>query len=349
MKNHKLGVGIVGLDHWYNAIPFINQLSISEDFEIISVSDGDIKRAKQLIKSSNITITTDDAFVLNHPDIQLIANFTSTDRNAAVCIAAAKHGKHLLANKPLGMTTKEAFNVVQEVEKANIILIPFESYARLTPLHRQLKQWIDDGWIGDIQCISYAHEASLPVAWVNSEQAGWWTDAKRTPGGGWIDHAIYQIDFIRWLSHGSVISSYGQIGNIKFKHLEVEDYGIANLSLDNGIIAISKAHWLSPTKAFRRVIEVIGTEGVILVDSSDDRIRIASQCDSIMKGGDTPVAIDSGGTWTSIPMPKQQGSVLLEHLKSVLQGESSPIATALDAKENLDSCLRFYESAISIP
>lgn len=346
--NRQIGVGIIGVDHWYNAIPFLEQLRNARDFKAIMVADHNPERAQELAKLADSHWAADQTEALNHPEIDIIATFTSTDKTAAVCIDAANHDKHILANKPIGMNAAEARQVLEVVSAKNLIFFPFEAYARLTPLHQQLKGWVKEGRIGDIQSISYTHEAALPVDWTDSDEPGWWTDSHRTPGGGWIDHAIYQIDFIRWLGQGKVVDICGHIGNFKYQALTVEDYGIATMALDSGIVATSKAHWLAPKGAFRRVIEVLGTEGVILVDSTDDRIRLAGHFQTLTDGGDTPEVINSGGFWQCMPLPKPQGSVLLDHLKAVMEEKAAPVATAVDAKENLDICLSFYNAATRI-
>jgi predicted dehydrogenase len=343
-----IGVGIVGLDHWYNVLPLLEQLKTVDGFQVVMLSDNDAERAKAHAAAVGAEWTTDAARVINDPRVQLVAVFSSTDRSAAWSIAAAQSGKHVLANKPMAMNLTEATKVVEEVERAGTFYFPYESYARLTPLYQNMKTWIAEGRIGEIQTIYCSHEASIPVEWMDSEEPGWWTKKDRSPGGGWIDHAIYQIDLIRWLSGAEVIRSDGQIGNIKYKFLDVEDFGTATLLLSNGVVATSEAHWLSPKSAFRRVVEIVGSEGVILFDSTDDRLRVNGHFWQDEEGGESSGLTRIGGKWQNTPIPQQKGAILLDHVRQVVSGEVQPIAGAFEARVNLRVCLDFYQSAITI-
>lgn len=344
----QIGVGIVGLDHWYNVLPLLQQFKSAEEFQVIMLGDDNEERAKELAADFGAEWTTNTSHVISDPRVQLVAIFSSTDRSAALAIEAAHNGKNVLANKPIGMSLAEANEVVEEVERAGVHYFPYESYARLTSLFQTIRRWVSEGRVGDIQTIFFSHEASVPVEWKDSDRPGWWTMRDRTPGGGWIDHAIYQVDLMRWLAGAEVVRSDGQIGNIRHKNLSVEDFGTATFLLSSGAVATCEAHWLAPKGAFRRVVEVVGTEGVVLFDSTDDRIRVNGPFEPAEKGGDNHAMTRGGEGWHNIPIPERNGAVLLDHIARVVRGEVQPVATASDGKANLEICLNFYKSATTI-
>src|ERR1700744_986801 len=67
---------------------------------------------------SNVSTRWQD--VVANPEIDLIDINTANDTHAEIAIAAAKAGKHVLCEKPLPMTGKEAQAMLGAVNKARV-------------------------------------------------------------------------------------------------------------------------------------------------------------------------------------------------------------------------------------
>lgn len=343
-----IGVAVAGIDHWYNLLPLLEQLRESRDFKVVAICDPDEARAAPLAAAQEAWWTPDLAPVLADDRVDLVAVFSSTDRAADLACAAAAQGKHVLANKPIAMNPAEADAVVEHVQQAGTHYFSYESYARLTPVFLAMRSWLDEGRLGTLTAIRCVHEAAVPVEWEGSSRPGWWTSSARTPGGGWIDHAIYQLDLIRWLSGAEIRGSAGVTGTFRHTAFNVEDYGTATFSLSTGAVATSEAHWLAPPGAFRRLVELTGTEGTMIFDSTADSIRMFGRYGTASKGGDVQAVILDRERWSETPVPQGSGPVLLDHIAQVLRGDAAPVASVLDGKVNLEACLQFYQSATSL-
>src|SRR5882757_1625457 len=189
---------VVGLDHWYSAVPLAESLAARSDTELVAISDSSIDRAKEVAAPfGDIRVTDSGQELIDDPSIDAIASFVSVDANPAVCVAAAAAGKHILSVKPLARTIEEADRIVTAVKAAGVVFLPAESRGREAAQNQQLRQWIGDGKFGDITSATFLLSGGgLPSGWPGDKDPGWFTDPERAPGGGWIDHSIYQIDLM---------------------------------------------------------------------------------------------------------------------------------------------------------
>ena len=87
--------------------------------------------------------------VINDPEIDIVDINTPNDSHAEIAIAAANTGKHVLCEKPLGLTVGQCQEMVDAVEKNNIVHMVCHNYRRI-PAIAHAKKMIEEGAIGDI-------------------------------------------------------------------------------------------------------------------------------------------------------------------------------------------------------
>ena len=327
--------GIVGLDHWYTAIPLAEQLAARSDTELVAIADEDLARATEVANNTGgPRVTTSALELIEDPSIDVIASFASVDKNPANCIAAAKNGKHIISIKPLARTLAEASDVVAAVHDAGVVFLPAESRARDSQVSKLLRDWIQAGRLGTITSASLSVSADLPSAWPGSDNPGWWADASKIPGGGWIDHSIYQIDLMRWLLDAQVNSVSGHTANLTHAALPFEDYGHAVMTFSNGTVATMEATWTSPG-GWRSVTSLTGTKGAVNIDNLTGNVSILEP--------DGPF-----GGWTHFGMPAgAQKADGIDAMLSAINDRGNSVGSVEDAWENLAACLAFYESSSS--
>ena len=326
--------GIVGLDHWYSAIPLAEGLAAHPGAELVGIADLDISRAEEVAaKTGSPRVTSDLRELIADPDIDVIASFVSVDRNPEICIAAAEAGKHIVSIKPLARTLEEADAIVAAVRKAGVVFIPGESRSRSSELNQLLHKWVAGGRFGRITSASFSLSGGLPQGWPGLASPGWWADAARAPGGGWIDHSLYQIDRMRWLLGEEVAEISGRAANLVHTELAVEDYGHAILRFDGGAMTTIEDTWSGPAGGWRITTSIIGTSGAVAVDTASGLISIFD-------------AENEYDGWIHVAAPSDD-SVGIESILAAVAGEGDPIAGVEDAWENLSACLAFYEASAS--
>src|SRR6266545_4602498 len=117
----RLGVGIVGLDHWYAGIAAADGLKTSTYGKLIAVAHRDEERLRPFAAERDVPFaTTDYAAVVRRDDVQVVVTACPTSENVALCTEAARLGKHIVSVKPFAMTLADADRLVATVKEAGV-------------------------------------------------------------------------------------------------------------------------------------------------------------------------------------------------------------------------------------
>ena len=149
------------------------------------------------------TIETDWRKLVERDDIDVIDICTPNDSHAEIAIAAAKHGKGILCEKPLGLNGPQAEKMLAAVQKAKVPNMVWYNYRRC-PAVTLAKQLIDEGKLGKI----FHYRANFLQDWtINADlpQGGaglWRLDAKVAGSGVTGDLLAHCIDTAMWLNGG---------------------------------------------------------------------------------------------------------------------------------------------------
>ena len=94
-------------------------------------------------------ISTSWEEVINNPEIDIVDINTPNDSHAEISIAAAKAGKHVLCEKPLGMTVAQCKEMVDAANEAGVVHMVCHNYRRI-PAIAHARKMIEEGALGDI-------------------------------------------------------------------------------------------------------------------------------------------------------------------------------------------------------
>ena len=339
------GVGIVGLDHWYAGIGAADALRGSRRGRVVAVAHRDEAKLREFAAERGIpTATTDYRAIAQVPGVDVIVTACTTAENVDLCIDAARRGKHIVSVKPFAMDLAEADHLAAVVREAGVIFYPFEASQRVSAQARRYKDWIAEGRIGKPISATIIQRASLAGAsmdWPGRRTDNtWWRDPRKVPGGGWIDHAIYQVDFLRWLLDDEVVRVRGVARTLAHPELpkELEDFGVALLEFGKGVVATVEVTWTAPASGGLSQTQIVGTEGQIVFDPTlTGKVAVSGNFES-----------PAGGGWLLFAPPgRREGGGAVEHVLECLAAGRRPAATIDDARANLAVCLAFYEAARS--
>ena len=93
--------------------------------------------------------TTDWREIVESPLIDIVDIGTPTFTHAEMAIAAAKHGKHILCEKPMGRNLKECEAMYEAVKKSRVVHMIVHNYRRV-PAIALAKRMISEGALGRI-------------------------------------------------------------------------------------------------------------------------------------------------------------------------------------------------------
>jgi predicted dehydrogenase len=225
------------------------------------------------------SIETDWRRLVERGDIDLIDIASPNDTHAEIAIAAAKAGKIVMCEKPLGRTSAEARAMVDAVESAKVPNMVWYNYRRV-PAVMLLKQLLDEGRLGRI----FHYRAKFLQDWTISEdlpQGGeglWRLDAAVAGSGVTGDLLAHNIDTALWLN-GPIreLTAMTETFIKQRKHNltgKVEPVGIDDASaflcrFQNGSLATFEATRYARGHKALNILEINGEDGSAMWDLHD--------------------------------------------------------------------------------
>jgi predicted dehydrogenase len=269
-----------------------------------------------------------------------IASPVSEIRGMALRAAAA--GKHMVLGKPMAMTVEAADEMVDAVERAGVLCMPFAGIMRLRLA--DLKARIGRGEIGDLLLLHQTSRWSIAEDAYRSGTPGWFADPRHVPGGAFIDEGIYWIDLFRWLSGSEVARVDARMANLVHKDIAVEDWGMGTFTFANGMVATLEASWTitapqatgpSPKQNSVVRLEAIGTRGEII----DQWFRAPGRAVLAAGAADWVFERQSEAPYApAVPFP-------LGHLVDCLESGQPTVAGIRDARDSFVVAMAAYEAA----
>ena len=147
------------------------------------------------------SIESDWRTLVDRKDIDLVDIASPNDTHAEIAIAAAKAGKMVLCEKPLGRTADEARSMVDAVEAAGVSNMVWYNYRRV-PAVTMLKNLLQEDRFGRI----FHYRSQFLQDWTISRdlpQGGeglWRLDASVAGSGVTGDLLAHNIDMALWLN-----------------------------------------------------------------------------------------------------------------------------------------------------
>jgi len=205
MKQLRIGIvgyGFMGRAHSNAFLQAGHFFKLPRELVLKAACARDGEKAKAFAQQWGYeSVETDWRRLIEREDIDLIDIAAPNDTHKEIALAAAKAGKMILCEKPLGRNAAEAAEMVAAVRKAKVPNMVWYNYRRV-PAVTLAKQLIDEGRLGKI----FHYRAKFLQDWTISKdlpQGGtglWRLDAKVAGSGVTGDLLAHCIDTALWLN-----------------------------------------------------------------------------------------------------------------------------------------------------
>ena len=192
--------------------------------------------------------------------VQLFDNGGPNSIHAEPCIEAARAGKHVLCEKPLGLSAEESHRMWQEAERAGVVHMCGFNY-RFVPAVRLARELIDDGELGEL----VHFRARYLQSWGWEADEGVWRFDPALAGTGAIgDLGTHIVDLARYLV--GEISTVSASVRTFVPNRRVDDHFVATVEFENGIAGTLEASRLARGRINSNAFEVNGSKGSVAFD-----------------------------------------------------------------------------------
>ena len=201
--------------------------------------------------------TLDDALADDRVDAVVIT--TPHPSHVEITVRAAKAGKHVLTEKPMGVTPSEADTMIHACRDGGVKLgVLFNQ--RFRPEVAMIRGMIDSGVIGKV------YRTSMTSVMLRTQdyydRLDWRGTWKYEGGGALLNQGIHAIDLLQWLG-GMPQSVIGVVSTLRHS-IEVEDFSTALLQYDGG--GQGTLHCSTSQAPNHQRLEIWGENGGIVMD-----------------------------------------------------------------------------------
>ncbi len=340
----RLGFGIIGCGN----IGPVHAEAISNvrGARLVAVSDVVEKSAQALAGKYSAEAYTDYRKLLERKDVDVVCLCVPSGMRADIGIACAQAGKHIVAEKPIEISTARADRLIAAADKAKVRLAcVFQS--RFAEGARLIRKAVEEKRFGRLVL------GDAYIKWFRSHdyyKSGVWRGTRKFDGGGaLINQGIHQIDLLLWFM-GPVKWVRAETRLSAHEGLEVEDLACAQMEFANGAlgsIEASTAIW--PGHPAR--VEVHGSEGSAVLEDGELRFwqfKTDTKADKRVRASMNAESALGSGAADPLAHLKSEGHrrQIADFVKSILENRE-PFVDGREGRRSVQLIEAIYASARS--
>ncbi len=195
--------------------------------------------------------------LLNDKEIDLVVLCTPSGLHPQQAIAAAKHNKHVLTEKPMATRWEEGLEMVAACEQAQVQLFVVKQN-RYNPTVQKIKHVLDAGDFGRIYLVQCNVFWTRPQSYYDQSP---WRGTWALDGGALMNQASHYVDQMQYLI-GPVCAVQAMSATLARK-IEAEDTAVVNLRYQNGALGAISVTMLTYPKNLEGSITIIGEKGTV--------------------------------------------------------------------------------------
>lgn len=304
--------------------------------ELAAVVDAVPEKAAKIAEEFGAAhVYTDTQQMLQECDVDVVCICVPSGGHRDATVAAAEAGKHVLCEKPLGITKADMDEMIEACQSHGVKLATvFQK--RTTPHALLTKKAINEGKLGKLVLgDAYLKYYRSPEYY---KSAGWRGTWAIDGGGALMNQGVHGIDIIRWMM-GEVDSVFAYTAPL-IHDIEVEDTAVAVLKYKNGAFGVIQGTTsVNPGQEPR--FEIHGEHGTIIYGDSGFKVWKTVDGDAAplvsegsAEGADDPNAISSDGHY-----------ILIDDLIQAVREDREPLISGEEARKSVDLILAIYESS----
>lgn len=340
----KIRIGVIGAGAIGNV--HMAEYHRNPEFDLVAVADNNLPLSEKSAGQFDIPkVYTDAQELIADEQIDAVAIGVPNKWHAPLATQALRAGKHVLLEKPMGLNSDAAKEIVRaQRETGNVVMISHQ--LRWEWMYMAAKEQVEKGALGHI----YSAKAG---AWRRKGIPGWgsWFTRKSESGGGpLIDIGVHYLDLTLWLMgnpkpvsvFGSTYAEFGpkkrgigEWGTPKFDgYYDVEDLATALIKMEDGSTVSLDVSWAVHMDTDNTpFIHLMGSEGGVSLHR--DKATLLTEA------FDRPIDVEMA------PPEEDEGSRarLSNHFASCIREGAEPLTSAMTGLTNNLILDAIYESS----
>jgi predicted dehydrogenase len=260
MKKVRIGVvGVGGMGQGHCA--YMDQLDVGE---LTAVCDVVPEVAEEVGERQKVPHFVKHTALMDSGLVDAVLIATPHYGHPPIAVDAFKRDLHVLSEKPIGVSVKEASRMIRAAERSGKVFgVMYQM--RHAPEYQAARKLLEAGRLGEI------YRVSMNMAYFRSQayyDSGGWRATWTGEGGGvLLNQAPHGLDVFTWL--GGMPKLVTAQTRTRMHEIEVEDEAFAMLEYPNGAHGYLYAAVNDSPQVTS--LEICGDKGKILIESTDWR------------------------------------------------------------------------------
>jgi len=226
----------------------IPEVAANPRARLVALCDVVASRAEEQAKKYGGQAYADFEEFLKHPDMDAVIIGTPNYLHAPMTLAAFKAGKHVLVEKPMATTRKEAKAMIEAARKAGKFLMIGQNQRLMRP-HVKAREILSTGRLGKVLTFRTAFKHAGPEFWsVDNHPGTWFFQKEKAAMGVCGDLGIHKADLMRYLLGEEIVEVAAMIGtqNKRYangKLIDVDDNAMLLVKTQSGVMGSIIISW----------------------------------------------------------------------------------------------------------
>ena len=259
VRSRKIRVGLIGCGR-ISKNHFGSIVQHATDLQLAAVCDVDSVNLQAHVDQYCVPGYLSMADMLVKEQLDLVALCTPSGLHPQQAILAARHGVHVLTEKPMATHLADGVAMVKACDEAGVRLFVVKQNRRNATL-QLLKKAVEQGRFGRI------YNVAMNVFWARPQdyydQGNGWRGTWEYDGGAFMNQASHYIDLLRWII-GPVESVMAYTAT-QARDIEVEDSGVAAIRWRSGAMGTLNVSMLTYPKNLEGSITILGEKGTVRI------------------------------------------------------------------------------------
>lgn len=273
--------------------------------------------------------------MLQDEKLDAVAIATESGNHAAISLACLAAGKHVLVEKPMALSTRDADAMIACARENRVKLCVAHQNRFNLPIQK-LREAVETGRFGRIIA------GNARILWSRNQdyytQAPW-RGTYAQDGGCLMNQCIHNIDLLQWMLGDEITEIQAMLANYLHPYIEAEDYGSIQLRFKNGAIGNVEGTVCVYPKNLEETLTILGEKGTVVIggaalnkvlvwqfaDGEDTMEQVQAGCDnevdSVYGSGHTPLYAD---------------------MIASIRGGREPLVNGLEGKKGMSVILHAY-------
>lgn len=303
--------------------------------ELAAVCDVRPERAQALSTQFGVPAYSDMHEMARRENIDAFVVLTESGLHARHVIELAQYRRHIVVEKPMALTLRDADDMIAACDRARIKLFVVKQNRFNVPVQK-LRSALEAGRFGRLVL------GTVRVRWCRTQEyydQDSWRGTWALDGGVLTNQASHHVDLLEWMM-GEVESVFAK-SSTALVEIETEDTAVVTLKFRNGALGLIEATTAARPKDLEGSISILGEGGTVEIGGF-----AVNQLKTWQFGNMVAEDVDVMARYSVNP-PNVYGfghHAYYEHVVDCIANDAPQLVDGLEGRRSLELITAIYES-----